>query len=82
MRITRSTSATAPSISRKVLEPRPQFGERRTQVVRDGVRHVLHAVHQQLDLIEHAVDGARQRIELIVAQMRRQAMLQISVNDG
>ena len=93
MRITRSTSATAPSISAKassrgrayqgeLFEPRAQLRQRRAQIMRDGVRYVAHAVHQQLDLVEHAVDGARQRVELIIVQMSRQPVLQVAVDDG
>ena len=39
----------------------------------DGVRDIAHSVHQQFDLIEHPVDGAREDVEFIVAQMRSAA---------
>ena len=55
----------------ELLETRAQLGERRAQVVRNGVRDVAHAVHELLDLIEHAVDRARQSVELIVAPVGR-----------
>ena len=45
---------------RELLEARAQLRERRAQIMGDGVGDVAHAVHQQFDLIEHAVDGARQ----------------------
>jgi len=48
----------------------------------DGIRYVTHPVHQQLDLIEHAVDGARQRVEFIVVHVGRQPVFQVAVNDG
>jgi hypothetical protein len=47
----------------------------------DGIRYVAHAVHQQLDLFEHAVDGARQRVEFVVIELSRQPVLQIAVHD-
>ena len=35
-----------------------QFRERGAKIVGDGIRDIANPMHQKLDLIEHAVDGA------------------------
>jgi len=46
-----------------------------------AVDQVTHAAHELLDLVQHAVDGSRQRIELVVVQMGGQPMREIAMND-
>ena len=58
---------------RQLLQPRAQLRQRRAQIVRDRIGDIAHAMDQLLDLIEHAVDGLRQRVELIAAADRSAA---------
>jgi len=70
MRITRSTSATAASISANVcsldglVSASSSRRERSSasgvpQIVCDRVGNIAYAMNQPLDLVEHAVDGLR-----------------------
>ena len=54
-------------VQRGVLQPRPRAGDRRAQVVRDGVGHLAHAVHQPADAVQHVVDGLGELVELVAA---------------
>ncbi len=48
----------------------------------DCVRDVPHAVHELLDLIEHAIDSARERVQLVRAVQHGKPMAQITLHDG
>ncbi len=63
------------------LEPRAQFGERRAQIVGDGVGGIAHTVDEQLDLCQHFVDGPRQPPELVVARADRETTAEIALHD-
>jgi len=66
---------------RQDLQARAQLRQGRAQIVRDRIGNIAYAMNEQLDLIEHAVDGSRERIEFIAAVIRRQPMTQIALND-
>src|SRR5579862_1049795 len=50
--------------------------------MRDGVRHITDAVDELLDLVQHAVDGVGERVELIAAATAREPMTEIALDDG
>ena len=68
-------------MQRRVLQPRPRAGDRRAQVVRDGVRHLAHAVHQPADAVEHVVDRLGKLVELVAAAGDAHAAAEIAGGD-
>ena len=61
------SSASVCGVQRGVLQPGAGAGDRRAQIVRDGVGHLAHAVHQPGDAVQHVVDRLGQLVELVAA---------------
>ena len=53
-------------MAQRGFQPVAQPVERRAQIVRDGIGHLAHALHQPLDAVEHAVEIFGQRVELVM----------------
>ncbi|MCY1219724.1 hypothetical protein D9M72_317100 [compost metagenome] len=67
---------------RQLFQAGAQFRQRCAQVVRDCIGHVPDALDQVLDLVEHAVLGLYERIELAFTAVSRQPVCEISLHDG
>src|SRR3546814_7321365 len=65
-----------------ILQPGAQLGQRRAQVMGDGVRDIAHALDQLLDLFQHAVDDAGKLVEFVVGAAHRDALAEVAVDDG
>ncbi len=48
----------------------------------DGVRDIAHPMNELLDLVEHAVDRARQGVELVGGVLNGQTVTEIALHDG
>lgn len=64
------------------FELAPQARQRRLQVVRDGVGHFAHALHQLVDLVEHVIDDGGDVVEVVVAAGDLDALLEVAAGDA
>ncbi len=67
---------------RQFFQAGAQLRQRCAQVMRDRIGHVADALDQVLDLVEHAVLGLYERIELAFTAVSRQPVCEISLHDG
>jgi hypothetical protein len=70
----RSTSVETRSSTRRSADPR-------AQIVRRAIEHGAHAEGELLDLVQHAVDLARQGVDLVVGSAHRQPLRQVAAHD-
>ena len=70
----RAAPVSAVGVQRGVLQPRARAGDRRAQIVGDGVGDLAHAVHQPADAVQHVVDGLGELVELVAAARQRHAL--------
>ncbi len=63
------------------LQPLPQPGERRAQVVGDVVGDLAKAVHQGRDAVEHPVECRAQGVQVVACAAQGYAAAQVAVDD-
>ncbi len=66
----------------RLLQLGARAGDRRAQVVRDGIRDTPQGLHQPVDALEHGVHAFAQPVELVVAPRQRHAAGEVAGGDG
>ena len=69
-------------VQRCVFQAGAGAGDRGAQVVRDGVGHLAHALHQAADAVQHVVDDLRQLVELVAAPGQADPLREVAAGDG